>query len=275
MLCVPASEPSRVSKALQLDADEVVVDLEDAVPVDRKDEARSAVQSLAPRTSGRSLAVRVNGSDTTWFEADIKAVVANSAVDSIVVPKVETFDQVRAITALIDDGGKAAGRSTPLLIQALIETATGLVNASAIANGSDLLSSLILGYADLGASLGRGSGAPWLFAQDTVLVAARSAGIDAIDGPLLSVADDEALAEASRFTDSLGYDGKWVIHPRQIDTVQRAFTPTNEELEEARAILSELDAAAAGGRGAVSWRGRMLDEALAVQARRVLARGDS
>jgi citrate lyase beta subunit len=269
VLCVPASEPHRVAKAVESEADEVVVDLEDAVPADRKVEARDNLAFLTERAGG-SLAVRINGDGTPWFDGDLAAAVENVHVSSIVVPKAESAAQICAIASQISEAQDAT--RPPLLLQALIETATGLLNAPAIAVASERVDSLILGYADLGASLGRRPSAPWGFAQDRLLMSARSAGIAAIDGPLLTVADDEALVRASSAVEALGLDGKWVIHPRQISTVRRIFTPSASEIEAARAILGTLEQASRDGRGAVAWRGQMLDEAVAVQARRVLDR---
>ena len=164
------------------------------------------------------------------------------------------------------------GRRAAVEIQALIESALGIGDVRAIATASTRVVSLIIGYADLGASLGRRADAPWQFAQDAVILAARIAGIQAVDGPLLTVHADAALERAASTAESLGFDGKWVIHPRQAGVVQAAFTPATADVEEAQGLLAAMDEAIADGRGAVEWRGRMLDEAVAVQARRVLAR---
>ena len=133
----------------------------------------------------------------------------------------------------------------------------------------------MLGYADLAASLGRlgGAGAQdWRYAQESVLVAARAAGIQAIDGPHLATRDDDAFRAGVMHARTLGFDGKWAIHPAQLDTLREAFTPTDAEIADAREVLAALDRAAAGGAGAVAAGDQMLDEALALSARRVLAR---
>ena len=158
---------------------------------------------------------------------------------------------------------------------ALIETAAGLAAAAEIARASERLDGLILGYADLAASLGRTGGAApedWRYAQETVLVAARAAGIQAIDGPHLGIRDDDEFRASVRHARTLGFDGKWAIHPAQLDALREAFTPTDDEIADAREVLAALDAAAADGAGAVGVGDRMLDEALALSARRVLAR---
>lgn len=271
VLSVPASEPAKVEKAYATAADEVVVDLEDAVVAGLKASARAAAAALPPRRRG-SVAVRVNGSTTPWFHDDVAAIAANPHVTSIVIPKVESAAQLTALEERLADLESLAARERPLAVQALIESASGVAAVHEIARASGRLVSLIIGYADLAASLGRDPAASWSFVQDAVLVAARVAGIQAVDGPLLSVHDDERLASASETARAGGFDGKWVIHPRQIETVLRTFSPSPEQLDEARGIVAAMDEATRAGRGAVEWRGRMLDEAVVVHARRVLSR---
>lgn len=268
---MPASEPRKVTKAFATSADEVVVDLEDAVAAERKSEARLEVRRLPARTHG-AVAVRVNAIGSPWFAEDLDACVTTDAVHSIVVPKVETDADLVALDRELDERERMARRAAPLRVQALIESPAGLANVRRIAVASARLESLIIGYADLAASLGRRPEASWQFAQDSVLLAARLAGVQAIDGPVLSVDADESLRLASAHAQALGFDGKWVIHPRQVPTVLTAFTPTVEETERARGILAALDDAAGRGEGAVQWQGQMLDEAVAVQARRTLSR---
>jgi citrate lyase subunit beta/citryl-CoA lyase len=166
----------------------------------------------------------------------------------------------------------AAGRTTPVRLLALVETAAGLAAAPAIARASERLDGLILGYADLAASLGRSGEQDWRFAQESVLVAARATGIQAIDGPYLGTRDDDAFRAGVLHARTLGFDGKWAIHPAQLDALREAFTPTDDEVADAREVLAALDRAAAAGAGAVADGDRMLDEALALSARWVLAR---
>ncbi|TAM66230.1 MAG: CoA ester lyase [Microbacteriaceae bacterium] len=271
VLCVPASEPDKVAKALALNADEVVVDLEDAVAPERKAQARKTVAVLAPRGRG-AITVRVNAIESPWFLADLAAVAGNDAVATVVIPKVDSADDIAHVERELGRLEKNHNRARPVGVQALIESARGLGYVREIATASSRLVSLVLGYADLGASLGRSSRASWQFAQDAVVLAARIANIDAIDGPLLTVRADEALGRAAALACELGFDGKWVIHPLQIATVEEAFTPALEAVDEARNLLAVMEQATRDGRGAVEWRGRMLDEAVAVQARRVLSK---
>jgi citrate lyase subunit beta / citryl-CoA lyase len=272
-LVVPAAPAAKLAKGATLAADEVVLDLEDAVVPVVKDEARAAVAAaLGGEWAAESVAVRVNAIGSPWCHLDLAALAA-SGRDALtaVLPKVEHPHDLAFADRLLA-GAEAAGRTTPVRLLALIETAAGLAAATEIARSSERLDGLILGYADLAASLARTGEQDWRFAQETVLVAARAAGIQAIDGPYLGTRDDDAFRAGVAHARALGFDGKWAIHPAQLDVLREAFTPTDDEIADARGVLDALDRAAADGAGAVADGDRMLDEALAVSARRVLAR---
>jgi citrate lyase subunit beta / citryl-CoA lyase len=273
-LVVPAAPAAKLAKGATLGADEVVLDLEDAVLPALKDEARAAVaQALAGGWAAESVAVRVNAIGTPWCHADLLALAASGRETvTAVLPKVEHADDLAFADRLLAGAEAAAGRTTPVRLVALIETAAGLAAAVEIARASERLNALVLGYADLAASLGRPGGGDWRFAQESVLVAARAAGLQAIDGPHLGTRDDDAFRAAALHARTLGYDGKWAIHPAQIETLRQTFTPSDEEVAGAREVLAALERAAAAGAGAVAADGQMLDEALALSARRVLAR---
>jgi len=278
-LCVPATQPDRIAKAIASGADEVVIDLEDAVPVGEKDRAREALQALDwPSVSdeGVRIAVRVNAVGTPWCHRDLElAASAAVPVASVVVPKVESRGDLDFVERLLSGLEAEAGtQDRPVGVQALVETAAGLANLRDIVGRRDRLETLILGYADLAASLGRrGAHRPdWVPAQHALLVAARSAGVAAIDGPHLSVADDVELRDAVGHAADFGFDGKWVIHPRQVDAVMRGFTPAPVEVEQASRVLRAMADAAAQGLGAVELDGQLVDEAMALAARRTLAR---
>jgi citrate lyase beta subunit len=276
-LVVPAAPAAKLAKGPALAADEIVLDLEDAVVPASKDEARAAVvEALSGEWAAESVAVRVNAIGTPWCHLDLGALGASGrATLTAVLPKIEQPGDLAFADRLLAGAEAAAGRATPVRLLALIETAAGLAAAAEIARASERLDGLILGYADLAASLGRAAGgAPeeWRHAQETVLVAARAAGIQAIDGPHLGIRDDDAFRAGVAHARALGFDGKWAIHPAQLDALREAFTPTETEIADAREVLDALDAAAADGAGAVGVGDRMLDEALALSARRVLAR---
>jgi citrate lyase beta subunit len=270
-LCVPASEPARILKAAALHVDEIIVDLEDAVLPEAKDEARKHIAGIQTRERG-AIAVRINAIGTSWWERDLLACVANAAVMTVVVPKVESTADLCTVDSSLAAMESAAGRTSPVALQALVESAKGLADVESILASSPRITSCVIGYADLSVSLGRPLSAGWQYAQDRVVVAARANGIQPIDGPRLSVEDDTELRSDAVTAATSGFDGKWVIHPRQVATVQQAFTPTAAQVAEAREIITAMDDAAANGRGAVQWRGRMIDEPVVQQARRVIAR---
>jgi len=280
-LSVPASSERMVAKAPAIGADELVLDLEDAVAPAAKDGAR--VQLVEALASGAwrevQASVRVNAPRTPWCHADLVAVASAPAPPlSVVVPKVEGAGDLAFVERLLDGAERAAGCARPLRVQALIETPAGLARVQEIASASPRLDALILGYADLGASLGRSSAGAadldgWRPAQEAVLLAARAGGLQAIDGPHLAIADEEGLRAAATRARDAGFDGKWAIHPSQVTVLNELFTPTAAELEHARAVIAALDEAErAGGRGAVALDGEMLDEAVRVAALRTLAR---
>lgn len=273
-LCVPASEPRKIAKALALGVDEVVVDLEDAVAVDQKDEARANLVLVTAREHG-TVAVRVNAVDSPWYHADVAAAVANPHVDSIIVPKAEDAAALTALARHLDALETGITRRAPLRIQALVESPRGIRNAESIAGTSVRMEAMIIGYADLSASFGRRIDADWQYVRDVVQLAARLAGIDVVDGPVLSIAVDDALREGAALAVAQGLDGKWVIHPAQVETVQAAFSPTEQEVAAAQEIVTVMEESAAQGKGAVQWRGEMLDEAVVVRARRVLERAEN
>jgi len=273
-----------LAKAPSRGADEIVIDLEDAVAISAKDEARATVVAALcePQWHGVRTSVRVNAPRTPWCHQDIVALASlPDAPATIIVPKVESPADMAFIERLLDGAEAAAGRSTPMGVQALIENAAGVANVTAIAGSSPRLVGLILGYADLSASLGRARGAgaeldSWRAIQDAVLVAARAADISAIDGPYLGVKVDDGFTAAAERARDMGFDGKWAIHPAQVAALNALFTPTDEELEHARAVIGALeDAERDGGAGAVALDGQMLDEAVRIAALRVLARAAS
>ncbi|MCW3038515.1 MAG: hypothetical protein JWM31_420, partial [Solirubrobacterales bacterium] len=267
-LVVPGHAARMHAKALASDADEIVLDLEDAVAPEAKDAARAQVlETLAgPGWAGRTVAVRVNALDTPHAEADLAA-VAGLARDgfSVVLPKAESAEAVaRARAALPPSVG----------IQALIETPAGLLAAREIASAAGVVA-LILGYADLAAALGR-RGAEcdlrrWLVAQELLLTAARDGGVDAIDGPHFLLGDAAGLREAVRGVRELGFDGKWAIHPEQVQPINDGFAAGEDEHRWASGVITAVAAAAGSGSAVVRLDGQMVDEAMVRRARRIAA----
>ncbi|MHC3004658.1 citrate lyase [Gordonia sp. GN26] len=268
VLVAPASDDRKARKALASIADEVVLDLEDAVTPANKDTARAAAAELvAEFGADRAVSLRINAIDTPWASDDLAACAQMPNLTSVVLPKADTPGDLQEADQQLGDSS--------VRLQALLETPRGIRDAAAICAATDRLDAVLIGYADLGASLGRASGLPmqtWHVVQDSVLLAARAAGVDVVDGPHLTIADDDTFRDAKRWVRDLGFDGTWVIHPAQLASAIEIFTPDADAVEDARRVLEALEKAAAAGAGAAELDGRMLDEALAVSARRVLAK---
>ena len=267
-LAVPGSSEKMLAKAPGLPADEVVIDLEDSVKPEHKEEARGMTVSALWSWEGPAVAVRINQLSTDWGEQDATELAgAGHVLGSVVVPMVESPDQVVEVDQLL--GGE-------IDLQVLIETAGGLTRAAEIASASDRLQALIIGFADLAASLGRAPrgdypGDRWHFVRETVLVAARTAGIQAIDGPHLDVEDLDGMRVEAGRARTLGFDGKWALHPSQLESLNEAFSPAEEEVEHASRVLETLEEA--GDSGAAMLDGEMIDEASRKLAEQVVARG--
>ena len=269
-----------LAKAPARGADEIVIDLEDAVAPSAKDEARATVlHALAqPQWRGVRCSVRVNAPRTPWCHLDLVALASlPEGPASIVVPKVESAGDLAFVERLLDGAQAACASTRELRVQALIETAAGVSRVQEIAAASPRLDGLILGYADLSASLGRAAGAAaeldsWRAIQDQILLAARTHDLVAIDGPYLGVAVDAGFEAAAERARDMGFDGKWAIHPAQVGALNALFTPTAEQVAHARAVIDTLREAELHGAGAVALDGQMIDEAVRVAALRVLAR---
>jgi citrate lyase subunit beta/citryl-CoA lyase len=269
-----------LAKAPSLPADEVILDLEDSVPPEGKDRARdAAVAALAQdEWVAATVSVRINAVGTPWCERDVRALVEapGGRPDCLVVPKAEGADGIAFVDRLVDEAADPAVRDRPIGLEALIETAKGLRGVHEVATSSDRLEALILGPADLAASLGYppleddpGGGERWDFARGTVLVGARAAGLQAVDGPHLQIDDLDGLRRSASRARALGYDGKWALHPSQVEPLNELFAPSAEEVGRARGIV---DALADDDRGAVMLDGEMIDEASRKRAEHVLAR---
>lgn len=276
ILCVPAASPTLVQKALATAASEVVIDLEDAVAPERKDVAREVVRGLERVEGGPRITVRVNQLRSPWGLRDLRAVAeSNADIASIVLPKVESREDLAAAEQVLDGIAAELGVAVSLRIEALIETARGVANLDDICARRDRLAGLVIGYADLAASLGRHPDADpssWTPIQMEVLLRARAAHLEVVDGPYLGVDVGESFAEAVGRAVTLGFDAKWVIHPRQVDPVSAAFTPSSEAVAHAERVVELLGRAHEGGSGALALDGELVDEAMAVAARRVLTR---
>jgi len=290
-LTVPGSSDRFLAKARDLAVDEVILDLEDAVAPAAKDAARARVAEAAGRGdwAGRLLAVRINGAASQWAYRDVIEVVerAGADLDAIVLPKVAGPAQVDWLDLLLGQLEQSVGLPPgKIAIEAQIEDAAGLAAVDGIAAASSRLAALVFGPADFMASVGMRSlrigGQPAGYAGGDafhyplirILVAARSAGLQAIDGPYAAIGDIAGLSAASASVAALGYDGKWVLHPDQVAPVNAAFSPDQEQYDRAELILDAYShATAVQLRGAVLLDGEMIDEASRKLALVTVARG--
>lgn len=252
-----------LAKAPSLAADEVIVDLEDAVAAEEKEQARTLAVAVLRRVPlGPTTALRVNARSTEWWEDDLRA-AAEARPDVVVLPKVESPEDVAAAAELLPAGTG---------LEAQIETARGLVEAERIAAAGCGLEALVFGPADLAASLGVpvltiGAGASDS-ALARVVAAARVFCLQPVDGPHARLGDDLGLVLSARRALEHGYDGKWVIHPSQIEPVNRIFTPSPADIQRAKRILD-----AAGG--AARLEGELVDEASRRLAESLLRRAEA
>jgi citrate lyase subunit beta/citryl-CoA lyase len=266
VLFSPGDRPEMCRKAPASDADTVVFDLEDAVAPSRKAEARAAVADLLAGESfdpGVEVAVRVGADPAT----DLDALADADRLDAVMVPKADA-ESIRRVVEALD----ARDRSIPIL--ALIETATGVLDARDVA-ATPAVDALCFGAEDLAADLGAtrtDEGTEVLYARERAVVAARAAGIEAVDTVYTDLDDHEGLHEETRFAATLGYDGKMVVHPEQVGVVHDALAPDADEVAWAKRVLAARADADRAGRGVFEVDGEMIDAPLIARAERVLDR---
>lgn len=271
VLYLPASNSRALEKARSLPADGLTFDLEDAVAPDAKELARAqAVEAVASGAYGyREVTVRINGLDSPWWQADIAA-LAEVGPDAIVVPKLTSAEDVRTIEAALE----AAGAPDRTKIWGVLETASGVLRAEQICAASERLVVVSMGANDLVNELrcarlpGRG---PLRTALQLCILGARSAGKTILDAPFNDVRDDAGFLAECRQAKDMGFDGKTVIHPTQIEPANRTWAPSPEDVEEAQEMIEAYAAAVAEGKGVANFRGRMIENLHVDEARRVLA----
>ena len=289
-LAVPGSSPRMLAKAATLDSDQVFLDLEDSVAPSAKAEARGNVVAALREQDwgGRTRVVRVNDCTTSWTLRDLDVVVsgAGDRLDAIMVPKVQYAGQIEfvdhVLTQLELEHGWPVGR---IGLEVQIENAHGLVNARSILEASERIETLIFGPGDMAAALGMPSltvgdiqpdypGDHWHWVLMTILVHARQVGVQAIDGPYARVRDVEGFREVARRSRTLGFDGKWVLHPDQIAAANEVFGVSQAAFERASDLLDAYEVATRDeARGAVMFGDEMIDEATRKMAEANRARG--
>src|SRR5918997_1173656 len=294
VLAVPASNLEMAEKALASAADAVFLDLEDAVTPDEKGGAREKVVRALRELDWRNRPTlyRANALDTPYFYRDLVEIVeeAGDRLDAIMIPKVQRPEDLHVASTLLFQLEKASGLEVgKVKIEGQIESAQGLVNVDGIASATDRLEALHFGPGDFAATLRMplkniGAMDEWdeaypghrfHYAMQRIVVAARARGLRAVDGPLADYSDMEGLRKGSLLASYLGFDGKWCIHPAQIEVVNEVFSPTEREVEWAERVILAYEEASAGGRGAISVEGQMIDAASIRMARNTLelARG--
>src|SRR5262245_9055148 len=271
LLFMPGSNPRPLEKARSLPADGLIIDLEDAVAAEAKDEARAIVAAAlsAGGYGGREIVLRVNPLDTPWGHSDLAA-AATLPIDAVLLPKVESADRVRVSVSLLD----ALGAPERLEVWCMIETPLGILEAAQIAAASPRLAVLVLGTSDLTKDLhavATRDRLPLITALGLAMLAARAHGLAILDGVHLDLSDEEGFAFACRQGRELGFDGKTLIHPAQIGPANAAFAPRAEDIEWSRRIIAAHAAAAAGGKGVALVDGQLIETLHVENARRMLA----
>lgn len=288
-LTTPGSSHKMMKKAAESDADEVILDLEDSVVPDEKPAARGKIVDAIHELdwSDTVLAVRINDLETPYAYGDLIEVVegAGEELDVIAVPKVTSVDDVSFVDTMLAQIEENEGFDNEIGIEVPIEEVEAVQNIDDIAASSDRLEALVFGPGDYSASQGvqldsigahgdKGAypGDIWHYVRNRIVVAARANGLDAIDGPYGDFSDPEGCREEAIRTKTIGFTGKWVIHPSQIEVVNDAFAPDEEKVERARKVVDAMERGVEGGHGAVQLDGEMLDEASVRAARNTLER---
>ena len=270
LLYMPASNPRALEKARGLPADGLIIDLEDAVAAEAKEAARAvAAAALAAGGYGlRELVLRVNPLDSPWGHADLAA-AATMPINAVLLPKVESADRVRLTVSLLD----ALGAPEQLAVWCMIETPRGVLEAREIAAASPRLAALVLGTSDLTKDLHAVSTRdrlPLITALGLAVLAARAYRLAILDGVHLDLSDDEGFALSCRQGREFGFDGKTLIHPKQIAPANLAYAPSPEEIEYSRRVITAHAEAAGAGKGVVLVDGTLAEGLHVENARRLL-----
>ena len=293
----PGSNAKLLPKMAASAADVVNLDLEDSVaPADKAAARANVAEALTAIDWGaKVVSVRINALDTPYWHRDvIDVVAAGGRLDRIMIPKVGCAADVYAVDALLTACEAEAGRTDPVALEVIIESAAGIAHVEEIAAASPRLVAMSLGAADYAASMGmrttgiggtqedyymlRGEDRhwsdPWHWAQAAIVAACRTHGLLPVDGPFGDFSDDEGYRAQARRSAVLGMVGKWAIHPRQIALADEVFTPPADQVAEAREILAAMEAAKAAGQGAATYKGRLVDIASMRQAEGIVRMSD-
>jgi citrate lyase beta subunit len=280
LLYTPGDDPHKIRKAANLDVDCVCLDIEDGVAINQKDIARHAIAQLLPTVEfGQSeRLVRINPVGSAYIESDLEAIIPVRP-DGIVIPKVQSSEQINWIADQLTKFEKQSDFSPgSIILIAIIESALALVNLKEITAASQRLEALIFGAEDLAADLGAErskSGWEVFYVRSAIVTHAAAYGLQAIDMVNIDFQDLENLRFSARQGAKMGYSGKQVIHPDQVQPVQEAFTPSDEQIIEAKQIVEEFDQQQKAGKGAYAVNGKMIDAPLIKSAQSILQRASA
>lgn len=274
MMFVPGNNPGMMADAHIYGPDSIMLDLEDSVSMHEKDTARLLVYNALKTIDygDTEMVVRINPLNTPYGKKDIEAVV-KAGVHVVRMPKTETADEVREVEAEIERVEREIGAVGRTRIMAAIESALGVVNAYDIATSSPRMMGIALGAEDYCANLKTQrskEGDELRLARETIVVAARAAGIDALDTVYSNLNDMETFRREVEYIKTLGFDGKSIINPRQIEVVNEVFTPTEKDIEKARAIVAAIKEAEKKGSGVIALNGKMIDRPVVIRAERTI-----
>ena len=286
-LAVPGSSPKMFEKALNSNADYIFLDLEDAVSPNDKIPARQnvikALKEINWREKGKTISIRINSLDTHYMYRDLIEIVeeAGDKIDTILLPKAGTGSDVYMLDCLLSQIETNKKIKNKIGIECLIETALGMSNIKEIAKSSGRLEALHFGVADYAASLRARTvvigglnpdypGDQWHHGLSQLVMTCRAYGLRAIDGPFGDFNDSDAYIASAKRAAAIGIEGKWAIHPSQIDLANKVFSPPETEVNKAKRILDELNKAAKEGKGAAQLDGRMIDAASARMAENIV-----
>ena len=286
-LAVPGSSPKMFEKALNSNADYIFLDLEDAVSPNDKIDARknviTAIREINWKDKGKTISIRINGLDTHYMYRDVIEIIeeVGNKVDTLLIPKVGSASDVYMVDCLLNQIEQNKKFTNTIGLECLIETALGMSNIQFIAKSSSRLEALHFGVADYAASLRARTvvigglnpdypGDQWHHGLSEMVMTCRAYGLRAIDGPFGDFNDPDAYIAAAKRGAAIGIEGKWAIHPSQIDLANKVFSPPETEVNKAKRILDELDKAAKEGKGAAQLDGRMIDAASARMAENIV-----
>lgn len=278
LLFIPGNNPAMLFNSTIFGADSIILDLEDAVAPGEKDAARMLVKSFMKNLDydGVETIVRINSLQTSYWFKDLEDIIPLRPY-AILLPKTQSKQDVYQLDSALNEIEKRYGFMGETKIIPLLESALGIELAYEIAGASKRVETLFLGAEDLTADLGAKrskKGLEILFSRSRIVIAARAAGITAIDTPFTDANDDEGLVEDAVLARELGFSGKAVISPRHIDQVNKVFSPSPREIEYAQRVIAAIESAEKEGKGVISLDGKMIDAPIVARARQVLATVD-